>query len=269
MLKNILLLFFLLPIVCGATDLKPWYGYEYEFEMRATFLYQNFDQISSCNHLEKHTENDGFLTLSVAYPFKRYCCEFEATVADTRVQNYRWDNFRITGRFQFLGEIYGNYLTAVAGLILDEPLSQALHDVSSFHHGHINGEAFLSFGKEYDQFRWWTIVGLGTADRGSAWVHEDVAFEYLFEESHLFRGFVHTLWGMGKNKLNTINFKGYGKIRHQSVDVGVRYGYDWGCYGRLSIEYARRVHALNFPKNTNLVFLEYYLPLGTQVFTNY
>ena len=147
MLKNILLLLLFLPIFCMATDLKPWFGNQYEFEFRATALYQNFDSISAKGYHRKHNENDGFLTLGIAYPFKRYCGEFEVTIADTSVQNYRWDNFRFTGRYQYWSQDAGDGLTVTGGMILDEAMSRALHDYSSFHHGHINGEAFLSIGR--------------------------------------------------------------------------------------------------------------------------
>ena len=274
MIKNVLLLFLTLPLLCAATDLKPWFGNEYEFEFRASFLYQNFNSLSTASHHRfKHTENDGFLTLSIAYPFKHYCGEFEATVADTRVQNYRWDNFRLTMRHQLLSEDEGDIITLTTGLTLTEPFSLALHDLSSFHHGHFEAEATVSLGQEFgfpDYIcRWWNVVGIGTAEEGSPWIREDAACEYKYEDRHLFRGFMNTLWGTGHKGLHPYKFKGYGSIRHQSVDLGVRYGYVLGCYGTLSIAYARRVFAYNFPRNTNLVLLEYYLPFGMQVFTNY
>lgn len=276
MMKIVLYLLLSIPVVCAATDLKPWFGNQNEVEMRATLLYQNFDSLATTAHHRKHNENDEFLTLSAAYPFKCYCGEFEVTTANTHHQNYRWDSFRVTGRYQLKSEAEGNPISAVAGITVCEAFSRALHDLSSFHHGHIECEATLSFGKKFGYpctndyiFRWWNVLGYGFGDVGSGWVREDAAFEYKYNERHQFRGFVNTLWGTGNNRLNPHDFKGYGSIKHQSIDVGARYGYIMGCYGTLSIQYARRVYAHNFPKNANLVLLEYYLPFGVQVSTSY
>lgn len=264
--------FFLGQFTCEATDLKPWFGKEYEVEIRTTLLYQYYYSLV-VPHRPRLSEssNDLFLTLSAAYPFKRYCCEFEATVAHTHHQNYRWDNFRFTGRCQFLDEFEGDCISAVVGLTLMEPFSRALHDVSSFHHGHLEAEATLSVGKQYGyidrnahQYRWWNVAGLGNSDIGSPWVREYAAFEYQYKCFQYFRLFVDTLWGTGWENLMKFCFIGYGNIRHQSVDVGFRYSYDLECWGTLSLQYARRVYALNFPEKTNRVLFEYYLPFGIQ-----
>jgi hypothetical protein len=162
------------------------------------------------------------------------------------------------------------------GITLTQPFSRAMHDVSSFHHGHFEGEFTLSIGKEYGRrgyscydYRWWNVFGIGQADLGVPWLHEYVAFEYLLEEVHHFRGFCEVLFGTGSENLVQRCFDGYGYIKHRSVDVGIRYDYDMCCWGRLSIQYARRVYARNFPENANLVVLEYYLPFGSQFTFSY
>ena len=290
---HVFLFFFVISSFCQATDLKPWFGKEYELELRACALYQNYRSLAipGRHHRHRHrsrdfewrsssrNENDGFATFSATYPFMRYCCEFEATVARTHHQNYRWDNFRFTGRCQFLDETEGACVSGVAGLTLTQPFSRALHDASSFHHGHINGEATISIGKEYKhhgldeytfepyendyQYRWWNVVGVGSSDIGSPWAREYAAFEYRLNE-HQFRAFAEVLWGTGSKDLFLPCFNGYGDIHHRSVDIGFRYSYDLECWGTLVLQYSRRVYALNFPANANLVLFEYYLPFGTQ-----
>ncbi len=270
-------LFLFIPLICTATDLKPWFGNNYETEIRATLIYQNYNAISIPHrHSFRHNENDAFMTLSATYPFKRYSGEFEATAADTRYQKYRWDNFRITGRYQWMTEAEGDEFSLVTGLTLTQPYSRALHDISSFHHGHIEGEATMSFGQKYGRpcshdytFRWWSVTGIGASDVGSSWVREDLACEYNHDDTHELRGFVNTLWGLGGKNLRPEHFKGYGNINHKSVDLGIRYSYTIGCWGTLSIQYARRVYAYNFPENTNLALCEYYFPFGSQPSCNY
>ena len=178
-----ILLSLIFPFLCHATDLKPWFGAQYETEVRAVFLYQNYDKVAIPGHHDyKRCENDLFATLSATYPFKRYCGEFEATLADTRHQNKLWDNFRLTGRYQWLNDREGDSMSLVTGITLTQPLTRALHDISSFHHGHIEGEFHVAIGETYGDpdydshlFRWWTVSGVGVAQSGSAWVRGDAA----------------------------------------------------------------------------------------------
>lgn len=277
MSKIFYLLFLLLPFLSHGTDLKPWFRNDCEFEARSDLLYQNYNSVSIPHHRNfKRNENDEFITLSVIYPFKRYCGEFEVTAAHTRHQKYGWDNFRITGRYQWLDDTDGDPFSLVTGITLGEPYSRALHDISSFHHGHVEGELHVSFGKEYGYpcnknylFRWWNVTGVGVAEEGSPWVREDFAIEYNHDNRQQIRAFMNTLWGKGKKNLRIHHFKGYGSINHKSVDLGIRYGLSLGCLGTLGLQYARRVYAYNFPQNVNLVLFQYDFTFGTQFSTSY
>jgi hypothetical protein len=270
--------FFLICLssIIHATDLKPWFGKEYEVELRASILYQNYDSIASPRFNTFDSANDAFLNASAAYPFRRYCGEFEATVARTHHQNYRWDNFRFTGRFQPLDDREGDCISLVAGLTFIQAFSRALHDVSSFHHGHFEGLFTISAGKKYGfttyhdyLYRIWNVLGVGAGDVGVPWVMDYFAFEYIYNDFHHLRCFTDILWGTGSQNIVRHCFDGYGFIKHRSVDVGFRYSYDVGRCGTLSLQYARRLYAWNFPKNANLFFLEFYLPFGTQYNCSY
>jgi hypothetical protein len=272
-------LFFLIlcfPVLCSATNLKPWFGNVYELEIRTTFLYQNYAALASHCGTFSCNANDLFITLSMEYPFRRYSGEFEVTGAWTHFQHRRCDNFRATGRYQWLNDIQDPF-SLVTGLTVTQPFSSALHDVSSFHHGHIEGEAHLSFGKKYGgipcsrdyRFRWWSVVGIGIAEIGKPWLRVDAACEYNHENFHHLRLSMDTLWGQGHKPLVPLYFKGYGPIGHQSIDIGLRYGYTIDCWGTLSLQYARRVYAKNFPENVDFVIFRYYLPFGFQSPTTY
>ncbi len=270
---KLLVLFLLIPFVCQATDLKPWFGNDYETEVRATLLYQNYNKIDTPVHHHTKSANDLFATLSAAYPFRRFCGEFEITGAHTRHQKSGWDNTRLTGRYQWAE----TPLSAVAGLTFTLPCRQSLEDISSFHNGYFETEATLAYGQKFGGcpctndyfFRWWNVLGVGIADMGSAWIRGDAAFEFNFDDVHQIRGLVNTLWGMGNQSLRPHRFKGYGNINHKSVDVGARYGYCMGYWGTVSVQYARRMYAYNFPSHTNLVLFEYYLPFGMQSHCRY
>lgn len=272
----------LLVLLCffsslAATDLKPWFGNEYETEIRVRGLYQGYHRADTvCPRCYKCGNNDMFTTLSAAYPFRRYCGEFEATTAFTHHQNGRWDNFRITGRYQWLDELLEDPFSFVTGITLTEPFSRALHDVSSFHHSHIECELHASIGKKYGClgskeyiFRYWGVVGIGVGVEGSPWVRGDASFEYTSDGVNQIRGFMHTLWGAGKKPLQPRFFKGYGNVKHQSIDLGIGYDYIMGRWGTMSVWYARRVYAHNFPEDVNLVLFQYYYPFGSQTYYDY
>lgn len=277
--RNLLIIFLSISLGCWATDLKPWFGNDYEVEFRGTLLYQNYNSISTsctCRHRHNNNNNDIFATFSAAYPFKRFSGEFEVTAASTRHQPYNWDNIRITGRYQWMNDIDGDPISLVTGLTVDQCFTGALHDISSFHHGHLEAEAHVAFGKTYGDlyeqgylYRWWGVLGIGDADTGWVWLRGDVAGEYYYDDRHLFRGFMKTLWGTGHKDLNPRHFDGYGKIQHRSVDLGIRYSYSMDCWGTVSLEYAHRVYAHNFPKDVNLLLFEYYYPFGSQPSCSY
>ncbi len=268
----------LLPSVLIGTELKPWFGEDHEAEIRANLLYQQYDEISSGHNHHKHVDaNDGFLTGSILYPFKRYCGEFEAVGALTHKQQPGWDCFRLTGRYLVLDETACDAINLTVGITLSEPFEAALHDISSFHHGYIEAEGHFAFGKSYGwnctnedfTYRWWQVFGVGVADKGAPWLRGDYAFEYKYAPCQLLRLFVNTLWGSGPYNLDPDDFTGYGMVKHKSIDVGLRYTLGMGCWGTLSAQYARRVFARNFPQNANLVMLEYFYPFGQQTYTSY
>jgi len=272
MLKLILLIF---PLICAGTDLKPWFGNDYEAEFRATILYQNYSSLATPDKNYKRNDNDTFSTLSAAYPFKRYSGEFEATAAHTKHQSCCWDNYRFTGRYKWFDDIRDQF-SLVTSITIQEPMTRALNDVSSFHHGHLEGEFCLSYGKKYGYpcssdyiYRWWNVLGVGSADQGSLWYRAEGTWECNIWDIHRFRVFGHILWGAGGNDLNPYDFHGYGSIRHRSADVGVRYEYRIPGWGSLNFQYAHRVYASNFPQQTNLLMFQYYYPFGSQVHTNY
>ena len=60
MLKNILLLLLFLPIFCMATDLKPWFGNEYEFEFRATGFISEF-RFDFCEGISQEAQRERWI----------------------------------------------------------------------------------------------------------------------------------------------------------------------------------------------------------------
>lgn len=194
--------------------------------------------------------------------------QLETTLANTHHRSFGFDSARLTFRYQFMDDITDDPFSVMVGATAIQAVRLALNDCGSFHHGLIEGEAHVTIGKEssYKQLwlhHWWLTLGVGGADVGYPWVRANAVWEKNFCNEHHLRVFVNTLWGMGHHNLHrNHHFHGYGNIRHQSVDVGIRYGYWFPFDGELSAEYARRVYAKNFPANGNIFQLAYLYPFG-------
>ncbi len=263
------ILLFLLGLCPGtATEYQPWLGNPYEFELRSSLLYQGYTWLSSGSHLKKYTSNDFFLnaSLSNALP-SGLGFEIEATQASTRRQRGGLDQFKMTGRYIWQDDIAGDPLSLMTGLSLIYAPRHSVRDVSSFHHGCGEVELFVSIGKETPietnwASRWWTMFGIGIADRGSPWMRLNLSYEKRLWDKHEMQIFMCSLYGLGRHKLHQEHFRGYGPVQHQSVDIGLRYTYLLEFLGSASLEYSYRVYAHNFPIYTHHVVAQLLYTFG-------
>jgi hypothetical protein len=263
------LIFFAMPALLHATDLMPWFSKDYEVQTRGTYLFQAYRHIQTPHRNLHHSENSHFYTFSGGISRRDLSGEVEATVANTSRQRPGVDNFRVTARYRLLNDVGGQDRGALTtGLTLTQAFTHSLNDISSFHHGIRETDVHLAVGHEKpcEQFwftRWWGVFGLGVGDRGSPWIRGDLFWERNWWDLHQLRVFAHSLWGLGHNNLHrTKSFHGYGSIRHQSVDLGIRYSYLFEWSGIMSLEYAYRVYAVNFPAQANLLTFSLFYPIG-------
>jgi hypothetical protein len=250
-----------------ATDYQPWLGNIYEFELRGSLLYQGYAWLSSGPHLKKYSSNDVFLNASLSNAIPDFGLEIEATQARTRRQKGDLDQLKITGRYVWQDDVAGDPLSLTTGLSFIYATPYSLRDVSSFHHGRAEGEVFLSIGKESPLetmwgSRWWNVLGIGLADRGSPWVRFNLTYEKRLWDQHEIRLFLYSLWGFGHKKLHLNSFHGYGPIQHQSIDVGVRYTYLLEFFGSACVEYSFRVYGRNFPVYAHRILAQFLYTFG-------
>lgn len=251
-----------------ATEYQPWLGNFYEFELRSSAKYQGYAWLSA-DHLKKYSSNDVFLNLSLinARPDPAMSGELELTQAKTRRQQGNIDQIKITGRYAWQDDIAGDPLSITFGFSYAQAFRWSLRDVSSFHHGYNNFELFVSIGKEtpFESFwksRWWSILSLGVAERGSPWLRFHLYYEKLFAEKHALQTFLNSLWGLGHQKLHPKHFQGYGLVQHQSIDLGLRYTFLLQYYGSASLEYSYRIYARNFPCYTHQLLAQILYTFG-------
>ncbi|MDP1880844.1 MAG: hypothetical protein Q8K60_07880 [Parachlamydiaceae bacterium] len=251
----------------NATEYQPWVGNIYEFEWRNSLIYQQYSQVSSGSHLKRKSGHDTFFNVSVLNTISEFSPEIEVLGANTHRQPGNIDSLKVNGRYVWKDDVAGDAITLTTGVSLTKAFWPSLKDVSSFHHGLGEAELFVSFGRERSVesdwvSRWWGMVGIGVAERGSPWMRIQGDYDMQWNEKHRLKLFCHTLWGLGRERLHLQHFHGYGSIRHQSVDLGIKYDYQIEFVGSVSCQYSYRVYALNFPAYTHRVVLQVLYTFG-------
>ena len=232
-------------------------------------MHQSYRSVDAAHGKRRRHANDNFCFTSLAIAKDELNAELEITGADTGAHHFGWDNIQLTGRYSWTNDVVGDPVTIVTGLTLRRAWKQAVNDLSSFHHGRTEGEIHVAAGKEFvcEQFwmsRMWGLFAIGTADKGSPWLRSSVNWECNWWDRHEVRLSVRGLCGLGGNGLNLNKpFRGYGPIRHRSLDFAVRYSYFVETLdGRCELEYSHRVYAKNFPKNANCILATFHYAFG-------
>ncbi len=272
---------FIYAIISGctclsATEFSPWFGPVLEIEGRVNCLVEQYSAIDGRVRspygyfpVDEHHVKDiqsacnVFVDVSASLaPTEEWSAEIEAVAADTRHRSFGMDSLLLTGRYRWLNDIVGDPVSLSTGLTVIKVFKPAWHDLAVFHHGGIACEAHVAAGKEFScrQFwtnRVWAVAAAGVGDIGSPWLRGDLFWEHNWWDRQQVRLFVHSLWGMGGDTLNlAVPFRGYGPIRHQSVDAGLRYSYYFESGFTASVVYARRVFAKNCPQRVNFAIFE-------------
>lgn len=270
--KRVWLLFSLLILVfpLAATEFSPWLPRKYDINLKATLLCQAYSSLDAvCRDTHKPAADFFAFLAAEGAPCEDTDVELECVASDTRYKSFGFDAFKLTGRYQLMNDISEEHPIALtAGMTIFAVTKPALHDLSSFYHGRVQGEIHIAYGKEIPckQFwasRTWAVVGLGLAEVGSAWMRGNVVWEKNWCDSHRFKLFVNSLWGFGKSRLNlSRHFKGYGPINHQSVDIGLGYTHVMPYRIELVADYSYRVYARNCPKGVSIFQVSYLYPFS-------
>jgi len=252
----------------AATDLKPWFG-PARIEGHLSNTIQYYPSVDTKKGSSYRSDCDDFIDFSLAGAFlDRFAIELEAVTAVTRHRAFGFDSVLLTGRYLWMNDIVDDPVSLTTGVTVSQVFKPSKHDIAVFHHGGIECEVHAAVGKEMScmQFwtsRWWAVAGIGIADQGYPWLRANIDWEKNWCDAHRLRVFAHSLWGLGyKNLHSAYHFKGYGPIRHQTIDFGLRYtkGFDYDI--DLGFEYAYRVYAHNCPEKVNLFMVTLFYPIS-------
>jgi hypothetical protein len=268
MLKMPFAFFFLFPVWLLGTELAPWYNRYLELQPKAVWTYQGYQTLNTTQGNIRKPSHDNFLDLGISAAYSVYSFEIETHWASTRHRHFGFADLALTGRYQWWDDTSGNDFSLTTGLTVKQVFKLARNDISNFYQGGVEAEAHAALGKEVvcQQFwvsRLWGVLGFGIADIGSPWIRFNVAWEQNCWDQHQLSTYINTLWGLGTHGLHlNRHFRGYGAIRHQSIDIGIKYTYETDCWGIWSLDYSRRLYALNCPYAVNQVAVGVLYPFG-------
>lgn len=260
--------FLLLFSTLSATDYKPWTKVDFELYPRVDYIYQHYDNVHGSNGSLNEAGNDHILGLGFYGCYSNYSVELEGRLAHTRHLPCGLDHFKLTGKYQYLNDIIGDCMSVTLGGSIIAASRDAVEEYGLFHHAKMEGEIFVSIGKERPCLsnwvsRWWTMLGIGVGEKGSPWVFSQLAWEKNVWYHWQWRVFTELLFGLGNESIDFDHqFKGYGLIRHRSVDVGTAIYYPTFCRGDFYFEFKQRVWAYNFPSCASIFQFSYIYPIG-------
>lgn len=270
-LKKTLSCFFVAACSQGlyALETKPWLGDVYAFELQSAFTYYRFHDVEGASKQLSSPENVRVFSLDLGWtPFPTVDVQLEGEFAKINQINWGLRSTAIQTRYQLLDDISGDPVSLTFGLNLRYAPHHFLKDVSTPYASEFNMEVTGSIGKEWAEgpdwrMRIYGLVALGMANRGYPWTRELFVWQYNLENTHRFTLFAQGDFGFGKRQhVNVKHFDGWAKFQHQSLDLGLSYGYKISVYGVLSASYMRRIFAHNFPENVNFFTLSYCLPFS-------
>lgn len=265
----VLTIFMLAMLPLMATDLQPWHVRKYDIQVRGSATLQQFQWVDTkCGKVQR-PECDGFYNIGVlTVPEETIAVEGELAALDSRHRLFGMQAFCLTGRYFWLNDIVDDPVSLATGVTVSQIFHAARRNVATFDHGGIALEGHVAMGKEFscEQFwlsRVWGVLGLGIADIGYPWLRANLVWERSWCERHQLRVYMESIWGFGPHDLDLCcPFPGYGSIRYEAIDAGVRYAFRLNNDALLSIAYAYRVYGRNCPMNVNLLKLEFCYPLN-------
>ncbi len=267
--RTILSLALLSSLPAWSLDTKPWMGPAYGFEFDSAFSYSRFSKVEGASKQLSAPVNNRNILLDMSFvPTAAMDLQMETEFGKTDSVNWALRSAAVQGRMQLLDDICGDPVSLTLGINLRGAPHHFLRDVSTPYAAVFNMELSCSVGKEWSENGSWTMrtygmATVGQANQGYPWTRELFVWQKNFHDVHRFTLFADLDVGFGnKQHVNVRHFDGWGKIQHQSLDLGAGYSYKMGVYGMLTALYAYRVFAHNYPERVNFVSLAYTIPFS-------
>ncbi|GAB5410936.1 MAG: hypothetical protein ChlgKO_00500 [Chlamydiales bacterium] len=258
---------FLLPLSLFSLNYDPWFGETWLFYLTPSYTYQYYPDVD--NGTQKYSSNDHIGAANLEFSFlPRWDVQFEGIFAATNKLSWGTRAVGTSLRYLFLNDVEGDPVSLTMNGAFFYVPTRAQTDPSTPFHSTANLEIGAAVGKEIDKiynwrYRFWGYLGAGIANRGAPWARGILALDARFWEHNLLRIFSEGYVGFGGvNEVNIDRLRGYANIDHQSIDVGLRYAYEFKIWGEFSLEYFYRAFAHSFPERMQSITVAYTLPFS-------
>lgn len=257
------------PAILKGVESAPWYPPIFELQPRLNVTYQRYTQVAS-NHGSFHNPSYGTsYDASIGGAYYDWYGSLELKLADTTSRAFGIDHFSVSARYHLMDDVAAeDPVSMTAGATITNANRKSLHDMSSFHHGQFEGELHIAVGKEtslgaYWVNHFWGMAALGCADIGSPWLHGRIQWDHNACDRHSYSLYLDALYGMGSTALRKHkSFRGYGPIKHRSIDIAASYTFALENGLRLSAQGSYRLFAANFPKQAITLSAGLLYPFG-------
>ncbi len=257
-----------LPLCGFAFDQTPWLDSPYLFRFRPSFELSYFPKVNNATPSSFSSWNEDLnLNLGVA-TMSRYEIQVESDFFHSRMRSFNFESIALQLRNQFMDDIAGAPVSLTLGGSYRFVPRRRLMDVAMPYHYVHNFELVSSIGKEWAAPPYWVartygVLAVGIANQGSPWIKAKLLVEGAIAHQHQIAAIIDGYFGLGyKNHININTFTGYYNVAHRSVDLGLRYAYQFAVYGLLGVTASYRVYAHAYPANRASLMLEYSLPFS-------
>lgn len=263
------LLFWTSILQLHATERRPWFGPDKLPEWRTTYTYLHTSKIHSDLQNLAIASDSQFIDMGLAVsPIPILSFEAEIQGADTQLRTFGLDQIVLTGRYLVLDDVSASAPVSLAlGASYVHASRQAIRDPFCFHHGINEWVAHASVGKEWVcsnfwSHRGWGYVGIGNGGKGFPWIRSILGWDWNRWDLDQLSIYLEGLWGLGSDSFDLTGFQNYARIKHRSLDIGCSWTHWWEKNGSLTLGYAFRPYARNFPANGHAIELKLYIPFG-------
>ena len=250
-------------------ETKPWIGEVYEINCDGAYAFSRFSRVEGASRQLTHPINNQSFFADVGYTLSDSLdLQIEGELGSTTSIGWTFRSAAVHERYRMHDDIEGDPISLTFGLIFRGAAPHLLTDVSTPYAAELNTEATCCVGKEWSNEGFWTmrtygLASLGQANNGYPWTRQLLVWQYNLTDVHRFTAFGEGNVGFGnKEHVNVDHFRGWGRFLHQSIDLGLSYGYKIGLYGVITASYAHRVFAHNYPEHVNFFILSYHLPFS-------
>lgn len=265
----------MLGLVVGSTlnglETEPWLPQPYQPHVFLSYDYSTYTRVANATRQIRGRSHDQRVNAGLGLATLTYW-GFDGDVEFARTPRFSW-GLRSVGaqiRKQLFNDIEGDFASFTPGLAVRVVPSKAIEDVSTPYHYHFNAEINASVGKEWSYDIYWrgriyNQVGIGIANRGSAWIRDEFALGLNREDQFQFQAALSYYRGFGDQvgvNASTSVFNGWKNIDHRSLDLAVSFCYLTSFWGSFTLEVKRRLYARSYPEKVTFLLLRYDLPLS-------